>query len=492
LSKPQPKSKQKKSPAKKTAQFDKPLKFARVLESGTKRFIITAAQNATPVHSEFFEALKVAANELEAELIIIPLRYKNPTSRWTESQENQEIWADETLPYIFNARKKLCDNLVLAGDIKTQPTASSPLTGFEGLTGGESCIIGHTKVQLKVIPVPSGKFPKILTTTGSCTVPNYTDSKAGKLGAFHHSLAAVIVEVKGKRFHLRQLCATKDGSFIDLDKAYSYKGVTKAPRALGLAMGDSHARFMDSKVEKATFGPGGIVETLDPEHLIWHDVLDAYSINHHHAGNPFIGYAKKQSGLGDIQKEVEFTIAMLDRYTGLRKSVIVPSNHDDMLSRWIISDDWKRNPTNSKFYLETALAMLESVNMTPNGTEYRDPFEYWVGKLSKNPRVRCLKNDESFTLAGIECGMHGHQGPNGSRGSVKNLSNLGVCVVSGHGHSPAITDGHYRAGTSTPLKLEYTKGPSSWLNTHVAIYGNGKRSLITIIDGEWRLSKTKT
>jgi hypothetical protein len=98
-----------------------------------------------------------------------------------------------------------------------------------------------------------------------------------------------------------------------------------------------------------------------------------------------------------------------------------------------------------------------------------------------------LDIDESFNLAGIECGMHGHYGPNGARGSIKNLSRLGSKVISGHGHTPGIEEGHFRTGTSTPLRLEYTNGPSSWLNSHVVVYASGKRSIITIIDGAWRL-----
>lgn len=471
----------------KETRSKKPLKFTRVLEAGTKRFIITAAQNATPVHEGFFRALKIAAGELNAELIVIPFRYKNPTSRWTSSQAGAEHWAEEVQPYLFNTRKKLGENLIIAGDVKTQPTASSPLSGFEGLTGGESCIIGHTKVQLRVVPVPSGKFPKILTTTGACTVPNYTDSKAGKLGDFHHSLAAVVVEVHGKRFHLRQICANREGSFTDLNKVYSATGVSKAPPALGLVMGDTHARFICPKVERATFGPGGIVDVLNPEYLVWHDVLDGYAANPHHVGDPFVDYAKGQSGLNDVRKEVEFTIAMLDKYSKGRKSVVVPSNHDNFLARWVKRIDWKEDPTNAKFYLETALAMLESTTVTASGTSYHDPFKSWVKKLSKSKGVRCLAGDESFTLSGIECGMHGHQGPNGSRGSIKNLSRLGVRTIVGHAHSPGINEGCYQAGTSTPLRLEYTQGPSSWLNTHVVVYASGKRSLITIIDGDWRL-----
>ncbi len=453
----------------------------------TKRYIVTAAQNATPVHTGFMDALKVACKHLDAELIIIPLRYKNPTSRWSASQANDEQWAEETLPYLYNQRKKLNPNLVLLGDVKTQPTASSPLTGFEGLTHGESAIIGHTKLQLEVVPVPAGKFPKIMTTTGACTVPNYTDSKAGKLGEFHHSLGAALVEVEGKRFYLRQLLADKDGAFTDLDTVYSASGVKKAPPALGLVMGDTHVTFTDPKVRDATFGPGGIVDTLNPDALIWHDVFDGYSVNPHHNGNPFTAMAKHSSSYGDVRKEVENTIAYLDTHTQGRKSVVVSSNHDNFLARWVMREDWKyTGKSNAEFYLQTALAMLESTRIDNTGTVYADPFKHWVGKLSKNPGVRCLNTDESFTLAGVECGMHGDRGPNGARGTIKNLSRLGSRVIVAHAHTPGIQEGAYQVGTSTG-RLEYAQGPSSWLNAHAVVYASGKRSLIFVIDGSWRL-----
>src|SRR5678810_27744 len=93
------------------------VRFARALgDAGErKRYIVTAAQNATPVHEGFFKALENAAQVLNAELIVIPLRYKNPTSRWTASQQNDESWAEEVWPYLYNQRKKLNPNLVLLG-----------------------------------------------------------------------------------------------------------------------------------------------------------------------------------------------------------------------------------------------------------------------------------------------------------------------------------------------------------------------------------------
>lgn len=470
---------------------DETPRFARALAS--KRYLITSAQNATEVHTEFWACLQVAAKRLDAEIVVIPLRYKNPTSIWSDKQSTEEWWADETRPFLYNQRKKLNENLVLVGDVKIQPTATRPLAGFEALTGAESCIIGHPKMQFRSVASPMGRYPKILTTTGACTVQNYTDSKAGKLGDFHHFLGAVIVELDGKRFHLRQLNADRvTGEFTDVDTRtltlthYTRAGAVPAPRAAGLALADAHARFFCPEVERATFGPGGIVEAFDPEVLLWHDTLDGYSANPHHDANPFIEAAKIQSGFGDVRAEVEHAVRFVVEHSRGRRAIVVPSNHDNFLSRWVVSTDWRRDPVNAAFYLETAQAMLASVKMTGGGTTYADPFRHWVEKLRGDADVRALDTDERFEVAGIECGMHGDRGPNGAPGSLRNLARLGARVVSGHSHTPGIEEGHYQTGTSTPLRLEYNRGPSSWQNTHCVIYATGKRSLITIVDGRWR------
>lgn len=463
--------------------------FTRTLGKATERFIVTAAQNATPVHKGFMAALEQACKALNAELMVIPLRYKNPTSRWTESQANAEVWADEVQPYLWNTRKALGRNIVVLGDVKTQPTAVSPLTGFEAITHGESAILGHTKLQLRVIPTPQSKLPKILTTTGACTKPNYTDSRAGKLGEFHHCLGAALVETRGKKFHLRQLNADKsDGSFIDLDRRYTADGIEDAGPAMALAMGDTHVDFIDPAVERATFGRGGIVETLKPSVLVYHDVLDAYSVNPHHGGNPFIAVAKRRTGKDDARAELQRALAfVLARRKTVLKSVIVPSNHDDFLRRWVVNTDWRNDPTNAEFYLETALAMVRGAKMTPNGVDYPNPFKHWADRHFEALPLYCLPPDESLVLGDVEYGLHGDRGPNGSRGSARNLRRIGVKTVIGHSHSPAIEEGCYQAGTSTRLRLEYNAGPSSWLQSHVCQYASGKRVVINIIEGEWRL-----
>ena len=90
-------------------------------------------------------------------------------------------------------------------------------------------------------------------------------------------------------------------------------------------------------------------------------------------------------------------------------------------------------------------------------------------------------------IADVEHGMHGHKGTNGARGSARNLRRIGVRSWMRHIHAPCIDEGCYALGTLTRLFTEYTAGPSGWLNTNGATYESGKRSLLNIIDGEWRL-----
>jgi hypothetical protein len=457
--------------------------FQRELRK-VRRFIVTAAQNATPVHANFWSSLLQAAKHLKAELLVIPLRYKNPTSRWTESQENDETWAPELQPYLWNQRAKLNKNLVVLGDVKVQPTAPEPLSGFEAMTSGESCIIGHTALHLKSVPTPTHKMSKLITTTGAVTVANYTDSRAGKKGEFHHTLGAALVELDGPMFHLRQLNARSNGEFTDLDTTYTPTGHRQAARPLALIMGDTHVDFIDPLVTTATFGAQGLVATLRPEHLIWHDLLDGYAVNPHHFGNPFNALAKRATGRDNIRAEVTRATNFVLRHTpAFAKSVIVPSNHDDFLRRWIINTDWRMDPTNAEFYLVTALRMVHETKLTSKGTEYPSPFAYWAEMAG----LTCLKTDESFALGGVELGMHGDRGPNGARGSIKNLRRIGLRSIIGHTHSPGISEGCYQTGTSTGLRLEYVSGPSSWLNTHCILHRDGKRQLITIINGKWRI-----
>jgi hypothetical protein len=69
-----------------------------------KYFLITWAQNATPVNLNFFKNIRKYAEFLNGEFLVIPGRYHNPTSMWTNNDESQEWWDENLLPYLLRCK----------------------------------------------------------------------------------------------------------------------------------------------------------------------------------------------------------------------------------------------------------------------------------------------------------------------------------------------------------------------------------------------------
>lgn len=465
-------------------------KINNSLKKVVSTYIITWAQNATDVHKGFWGALKKYAEFNHAVIIVIPGRYRNPTSIWTQNNDTDEWWTSEVTPHIMNARQDLNENFVVMGDIKIQPTATKPLSGLDAITGRKSGVFGHPKVQLKSVATPQQDLPKLQTTTGSVTVDNYTDSKSGKKGEFHHSLGATVVEIEGDKFFARQLNATDSGSFIDLEYEYTEKAVTKAGRPLGLVLGDIHTEFMDPLCEEAIFhGKSSICNVLDPEKIILHDLYDGYSGSHHHKGEIFTNYAKHLSGRDSVNNEVDRTFEKIK--TWLREGTefyVVDSNHNDHLLVWLKKCDPKLDPVNALFYHRLSAMVYEKVEMLDSGAYTPNPLQL----LAENRGLECLKflnKGDTLMIAGISCEHHGHKGTNGARGSILSFTSIGVKTVTGHGHAPGIEGGAYRTGTNSYLDLEYVGGLSSWLHTDCLINANGKRTLIHKLGSEWRASR---
>lgn len=222
-------------------------------------------------------------------------------------------------------------------------------------------------------------------------------------------------------------------------------------------------------------------------------MLDAHSCNPHHRNNPFADIAKWLAGRSSVNDETneacDFLHEQTQRAIKATKikdlvSVVVPSNHDDMLSRWIMSEDWKKlSAENRVFYLRTALAMAEGAQYTETGIHVPDPF---VSILNSKmlPNIRALSSSEEYFLADVALHLHGDEGPNGARGSRKNIRRAATKSIIGHSHSPGEDEGCVQVGTSTRLTAEYTGPLGSWLNTHCDLNADGKRQLVTIIEGE--------
>ena len=474
--------------------------LARDLRPGCNRFIITSAQNGTPVHEDFWACLQTAARHLNAEILVIPMRYKNPTSIYSGSQKNLEWWAPAVTPYLWNQRLQLNQNLMVLADFQLQPTAVDPLAGMDGISGHMSGIFGHTKMRLRSVATPQAKMAKTITTTGACTVENYTASRSGKTAEFHHVLGAVLVELadNGRHFWLRQLYFKESTKrILDLDDAYYINGHRRAPPALAGIGGDTHVRFLCPMVNDARHREGGFLDTIRCENWIEHDLLDAYSCNPHHDKNPMIWLATRLAQQDSIQDEMDecalYLEGIRDRHPKMHIHVVA-SNHDDMATRAALAfmkGGLKAIPHVSPINLEwlgrTVAEMAANCKLEPWGTSYPDALHLYLSKMNLGERVHILSGRDSLMLGGVEHAMHGDDGPNGARGSVRNISRIGVKTWTGHGHSKEIFEGAKRVGTGTRLFADYTSGPGSWTNADGLTNADGKGQLIDYIDGKFRL-----
>lgn len=454
---------------------------------GTKmRFMVTWAQNNTPIHKKFFKNMKVLAEEIDADIHVIAGRYKNPTSQWTQNQESEEFWVDEILEYLDANRHDIHKYVSILSDIKVQPTAVNPMTGMQALSGENSCIFGSPKVQMEMIPVLDGNKPKMMLTTGSITKKNYTDSKSGKVGDFHHTFGFVIVEIKDdETFFVRQVTADdKTGAFSDLYHRVDNGKITRLDSVSAIVLGDVHYGHHDQKVLDTTMV---LMDNLVPEHVILHDVFDGDSISHHQMKDPFIQYGKEIAGTNDLAKEVDVMMKGLEAFEKFENVVIVRSNHDDFLDRWLKNEDWKKQPTykNSRLYMRYSDILLEQYGNDPYNVKGVIPFII----NEKFPKFKTLGRSASYKVNGWELGQHGDMGTNGSRGSLLQFRKLNTKIIVGHYHSPGRKDGAIAVGTSTHLRVGYNNGPSSWLQSHVIIHNDGRAQHINFIDGEFTTFK---
>ena len=439
------------------------------IEKGKSVFFITWGQNNTPIHKRFFSNILVLKEMYNASLHVIAGRYRNPTTPYESYKTDSEFWDKSLVPYLDAGRHKIHNHMTIMSDIKIRPTAVHPLSGMRGLSKGYSCVFGHPKVHMELLPTLKEEFPKGILTTGSITLPNYSDSKAGKKAEFDHRFGFVIVEAYKDVVLFRQITADKNGDFSDYYYSVENGVLKKTEEVEAVVFGDKHFGVEDKEIEKKSFQ---YAKDLKAKHVVLHDIFDGYSISHHDLRDPFIQFSKEVNNKNDLKKELEYMINKLKPYTLFKNTVIVKSNHDEFLDRWLKNEDWKKQSTykNSDLYMEYSLMLLKEYS--ENFKNPRGVIALILNKLY--PKFKTLTRDDSYEVKGYELSMHGDLGQNGSKGSIKGFKNLNIKSITAHSHSPGRLDNAIRVGTNTILRLGYNKGASDWGQANAIIHKNGQ------------------
>jgi hypothetical protein len=474
-------------------RIEAPDEYRRRLE-GTK-FVFTCAQNNTAVHPEFWKALLTFCEVENAQLGVAKTTYN--INAWEKAsgitkdeadEQSNDIWYDPCIhPYLITEQVKVADDLLFCAELDILPTNVFPLNGLQNYTGHNSAIVPHTKMQMQSLATMKHKPAKLMYTTGACTMRNYIKRRAGQIAEYHHVYGAILVEIDpAGEWFVRQLNADDLGMFYDLDKAYG-PGWCRPASDFGFPivnLGDIHIEKLD---HVAWAGALDMLAKLQPEAIMVHDLIDFEARNHHNKKDPHFQAQMLFSGNPSVEAGIKHGMQFMRKVAydfPLATVYSIRSNHDEALLRWL-REELKDDPVNARYWHKMNYLVYSRIEegATP------DVFSLAMratgfGEFPKN--VRFIKEDDSLVINDIEFGMHGHLGPNGARGNPKAFRQIGTRANTGHTHSAGIVDGIYTAGVLATLNMGYNKGPSSWSQSHIVTYPNGKRTIITQRGAKWR------
>ena len=385
------------------------------------KYIITSCTSNSKIDEDFLDCLEKLAKDNDAQIIVIPSKYKNP-----DKPHNKDYtWPERVKQYTLNKKLKLSSKLLIA-NTQISPTSVHPLRGKKANAGTRSAVYGHPQISLKTIPTPSNELSKMILTTGTLSKRDYSWSDIGEKADFYHCFGAVYIHMDGSNFHpLHINWNEKKKSFYFLNKEYSKDRTIKSNNVPALIQGDSHAVWGDKKLLKSR---RRLMDFINPEILVWHDLHDHKYQSHHATTFEKIRMAKSNQFL--VEKELEMSVKLVNDFGKGRKNLIIGSNHNDHLDKWIMRHDDRHDPHNAPFVWK-----LKSLVIDKN----KPAFEAWIeDKLEVD--FDFPSRAKAYMIKGIDVSQHGDVGGNGSKGSANAIANFQNKTVIGHSH--CLTEDH--------------------------------------------------
>jgi len=461
-------------------------------KKGVKRYLLTSLQSNTPLHPDVWVNILALKKHWKADLKISRFTYnKNAYGKMsvkpgTKQERESELWFDPMAePFFSDEYEELAPGLHWCGHTNDLPTTLNPLAGYETYTGAASSIFPHATFRVQCVPTSKMEPTKWLYTSGTVGQMNYIQKKAGVRAEHHHSYGCLVAEVNSKGdWWVRQLHAGPNGELYDLDVIAQKGKVKKATgkSVFAINWGDIHFEKPDEDLFDRSWSPGGILDELHPEEQFLHDTFDPPR-NHHDDRDPYKRLEYWAKGVDSVEGMFRRGAQLIrDRiYRPWCKTNVVNSNHDDMTEKWTAYADWKDDPVNAEFLLECQLALVRAVKQ--NDEDFYLP-EWACKRFDVPDDVKFLRRDEDHIRLGIQFGQHGHLGANGARGSAASYAKMGMKANRGHDHTASWIWGILTAGIWGDLDQGYNDGLSSWSQTMIVTYKNGRRALVTIWKGK--------
>jgi hypothetical protein len=489
------------------------------------RYILTSAQNNTHAHEAGLKNLlaygtwtKQLKRGNSFEFITGTFSYaidaygaksvKRGSYDSKRGANREELWyAPSLVPYIVDESIMLAPGLMWCGEMNILPTATNPLTGLDDYNGRASNIVPHVKQTLESVASLPDEATKFNYSTGGITLRNYIQKRAGIVAERKHTYGALLVEVDDAgSWYVRHLVVDDAGAVYDIGPS-GFRGVRvingivdaircndaddKRTFVDSIMWGDVHASEMDLWVRLLGWSKGGFLDQVRPRRQFWHDLFSMRSRGHHEMKDFLRTFEKHVAGEGDVQGEVAITADFM--HDGVRyksrdgwdcETVVIRSNHDRHLDRWVNEADPKKDPANAVYYTKLMAAKLDAI---ANGDRDFNILQFALNEAGA-PKVRFNGEDESYVICkrskvapdGIECGLHGDLGANGARGSTRGLRKLGRPINKDHDHTAGMLDQRgVMSGGACSLSFPYMKGPNAHSVSHIVAFDNGARQIVT-------------
>ena len=441
------------------------------LEDILGTYIITAAERGCLPDHKQLDAFETYAAQHNAEILVVPIDGQNSGDLPFHDRFNNYR--------MISSEHELGRNISISQfPIKAQQI--NPLTGLRRFAQrSNSIIVGSPKLNMQLAATSPSKLPKMLISTGACTIPNYKNNRIGAIGEQDHRQGGVILNTDNDKFHIRHVQCISDGSFTDLGIRYYPTCEYQFVGADTMVWGDLHNEVLDEQAYQATVR---LTKEVKPKIIVLHDIFDGQSITHHDIDRNVTRARKAMAGGLDLSTELSHLGSRLEEISGLAEKVyVVKSNHDEVLDKYLESGRFGQDAHNLDLGAQIHTQFIKGKDALKVG------LELVHGKLPKN--IVFLQRDSELRRRGYELGFHGDKGVSGGRGSLLGLEySLGSAIV-GHTHSPARLRDLLVAGTLSRLDLDYNKGsPGAWLHSNVLVNKDGTAQHANIIDGTYKRS----
>jgi hypothetical protein len=462
-----------------TGGVDSATDHIRMMPAG--RYVLTTAQNNTDVDMSMFGALITFCADQGAQLLVAKTTYnKNGFQQAADATEPLH-YAAAVVPYLVTGHINLGGPIEFIADANVLPTARNVLSSFAASTGaGISAVIPAVKIALQCTAQLKNGGGKELYGTGAITKPNYIMRKAGMTSIPEHCIGALFVDttIAGKPI-VRQLEKMPDSvGFYDEGQFYGDGFITGGHQPAALQFGDVHAEKLP---ESMLIDMVEMLAKYKPINVILHDVCDFSSRNHHNIKDNVFIFAQHVAG-NTVENDIQLVADTIDAIAAAVKPhegmvQVIESNHDLAINTWLKNSDFKTDPVNAVTYLQCMLALYRHIERKGGDSFNMLQFAYRRIGNGDASNVAFHEIDQSLIIAGVEMGIHGHTGNNGSKGSPAQFRTMGIPLNTGHTHTPSIHGKCYTAGCMA-LEMGYNVGPSSWRLANILTWPNGQRQII--------------